>query len=67
MEEDVKNYRDAILDEIKDRVQIASDNMDGCDTQDEQKFWEGYAAGMSDMVEVVSDFFDLFINTNKEE
>ena len=62
---DVKSYRDAIMSEFKDRIELAQDNANGSETQNEKDNWEGYANGMSDAIEVVNEFFNLFINDNE--
>lgn len=53
------------MSEFKDRITVAQDNADSSETQNEKDNWEGYANGMSDAIEVVDEFFNLFINDNE--
>ena len=64
---EVKLYKEAILDEYKDRMKVAEDTADNAETQDDKKYWTGYADGISDAMDVVDKFFDLFINDSEGE
>lgn len=64
---DVKRYRDTILDEFEDRIKVSGDNANNSETQDDNRYWTGYADGVSDAIDVVNKFFDLFINDNEED
>lgn len=64
---DAESYRDAILSEFKDRIEIAEDNANCSETENEKDRWNGYADGVSDAIEVVSDFFDMFMLPPSDE
>lgn len=64
---DVKRYRDTVLDEFEDRIKVSEDNANNSETQDDNRYWNGYADGVSDAIDVVNKFFDLFINDNEED
>ena len=63
--QDVKAYRDSLSSEYKDRMELAEENANDAETQDDNRYWTGYADAISDAMDVVDKFFELFINDDE--